>query len=574
MTNRIQALSLDIINKIAAGEVVERPSSAIKELIENSIDAEATDISVELVEAGKKQIIIKDNGVGIHPDDIELAFTRHATSKISSFEDLYAINSLGFRGEALPAIASVSKMSVTSKTKSEMSGVKVIIEYGEIKSTQRKASGDGTTVTVEDLYSNTPARLKFLKKTSTELLHCVNVIDNYAIAYPNIGFKLVHNGRSLFFHHAVNDTATRLNHVLGTKSFWLTAKSSYEYIEGEVFVLDPSSTETRNEIKIFVNGRYVRDRIVNHAVTSYFEKHLSTGTPPYVVLFLAIDPSFVDSNVSPTKSEVRFREQNMVYSFVQNILELCIQSTKDKPSAHSYSHSNAHDHRQSANHQSAQVSVKNYQPAFGELYASQGEETQTLKAGVRIIGQFKKQYVVMEEQDNLVLLDQHAAHERINFEKIANAITKSNEIQQLLIPEIIELNMQDAVILRELLPELQNKGFEIEEFDSKKGGKQSFTVRSIPKVLEKIQIKELLFELINTKMGSVSRQSVTKNIALVAARLSCHESVRGTKDLTVMEINALLEDLEKCEYPHTCPHGRPVKVEISLNEIEKMFKRK
>ncbi|MEI6092821.1 MAG: DNA mismatch repair endonuclease MutL, partial [bacterium] len=191
MSDRIKELSLDIINKIAAGEVVERPASVIKELIENSIDAEASDISIELVDAGKKQIIIKDNGTGIHPDDIELALTRHATSKIVNFEDLYAIDTLGFRGEALPAIASVSKVSITSKTKEDSSGLKVIVEYGEIKSKQKKASGDGTTINVEELYSNTPARLKFLKKTSTELLHCINVVNNYSTCYPHIGFKLV-----------------------------------------------------------------------------------------------------------------------------------------------------------------------------------------------------------------------------------------------------------------------------------------------------------------------------------------------------------------------------------------------
>jgi len=579
MTNRIKALSHDIINKIAAGEVVERPSSVIKELIENAIDAEATDISIELVEAGKKQIIVKDNGTGIHPDDIELAFTRHATSKIQSFEDLYAIDSLGFRGEALPAIASVSKVTVTSKTKEEMSGIKVIIEYGEIKSKQRKATGDGTTISVEEIYSNTPARLKFLKKTSTELLHCVTVVNNYAIAYPSVGFKLVHNGRSMFFHHGVENMATRLSHVLGVKAPWLSAKSAYEYIEGEVFVLDPSSTEIRPETKIFVNGRHIRDRIVNHAITSYFEKHLSTGTPPFVVLFLTIDPSFVDSNVSPTKNEVRFREQNMVYSFVQNILELCIHSTKDKPSAHSYISQHSSSGKKSSNYEQKQPLTKDYQPLFDELYKVQdtnnhNDDQQALRNGIKIIGQFKKQYVVLEEENKLVLLDQHAAHERINFEKISNAITKSRESQQLLIPELIELNINDAAILKEMIPELFRKGFEIEEFDSKKGGKQSFIIRTVPKILERINLKEFFFELINGKMGDMSRQSITKNIALIAARLSCHESVRGTHSLTPPEIITLLDDLERCEYPHTCPHGRPVKIEFSLDEIEKMFKRK
>lgn len=573
MSYRIKELSLDIINKIAAGEVVERPASVIKELIENSIDAEATDISIELADAGKKQIVIKDNGTGIHPDDIELSLTRHATSKITNFEDLYAINTLGFRGEALPAIASVSKMAITSKVKEETSGIKVIIEYGEIKSKQKKASGEGTTISVEELYSNTPARLKFLKKTSTELLHCINVVSNYAIAYPNIGFKLIHNGRSLFFHHAVDKTETRLGHVLGTRSFWINAKSAYEYIEGEVFILDPSSSEIKNDIKIFVNGRYVRDRIVNHAITSYFEKHLSTGTPPFVVLFLTIEPSFVDSNVSPTKNEVRFREQNLVYSFVQSILEQALQSTKDKVKTHSYTSYTTTSSYKTEDKKEKNI-TKDHQTSFEELYKAQEHETIKLKDGTYIIGQFKRQYVLLEEGNSLVLIDQHAAHERINFEKISNAITKTNESQQLLIPELIELNIQDAMTLNELRPELIKRGFEIEEFDSKKSGKQSFVIRSVPKILENIKVKELFFELMNSKMENTSRQSVTKNIAMIAARLSCHESVRGTHSLSPIEITTLLNDLEKCEYPHTCPHGRPVKIELSLYEIEKMFKRK
>ncbi len=428
MGSRIKELPIDVVNQIAAGEVVERPASVIKELIENSIDAEANDIVVELVDAGKKQILIKDNGSGIHGDDIELALTRHATSKIASSEDLFNINTLGFRGEALPAIASVSKITMISKSRESNSGTKVYAEYGSIKSKQKKAVASGTIIIVDELYSNTPARLKFLKKSSTELSHCISVVNNYAMAYPTVSFRLLHNGRSIFFLPPVESFESRLSSVTGHKSKWFSAQSAYEYISGEVFVGDPQKMDSPNEIKIFVNGRNVRDRMVSHAISSFYDHNLSSGDHPLTILFLNIDPSFVDVNVSPTKNEVRFRESNTIYSFVQTLLEqaLNIQRTTNI--------NNFNPSRPSTTETSNSGII--YQPLTTEPSIEQSLFEDVSQVSFNVIGQFNKQYLIIEEDKKLILIDQHAAHERINYEKIKKALSDNIESQELLIPEI------------------------------------------------------------------------------------------------------------------------------------------
>lgn len=568
MGSRIKELPIDVVNQIAAGEVVERPASVIKELIENSIDAEANDIVVELVDAGKKQILIKDNGSGIHGDDIELALTRHATSKIANSEDLFNINTLGFRGEALPAIASVSKITMISKSRESNAGTKVYAEYGSIKSKQKKAVASGTIIIVDELYSNTPARLKFLKKSSTELSHCISVVNNYAMAYPSVSFRLLHNGRSIFFLPPVESFESRLSSVTGHKSKWFSAQSAYEYISGEIFVGDPQKMDSPNEIKIFVNGRNVRDRMVTHAISSFYDHNLSSGDHPLTILFLNIDPSFVDVNVSPTKNEVRFRESNTVYSFVQTLLEQAL-NIKRTTNINNFNHN-----RPSATEASNSGAI--YQPLTTEKEEAKEQSLfdDVSQVPFNVIGQFNKQYLIIEEDQKLILIDQHAAHERINYEKIKEALSENIESQELLIPEILDLNAKDAVILKDLLKEFNSIGFNIEEFPEPKANEVAFSIRSIPKILSNIDVKVLIIEVLLEKAELSETKGIKEKIAIIAASLSCHASIRGVQQLHYQEIIKLLSELEKCEFPYTCPHGRPIKVEITMNEIEKMFKRK
>lgn len=557
---RINALSLDTINKISAGEVVERPASVIKELIENSIDAMATKIDITLLDAGKKLISIKDNGTGIHPDDMELALQRHATSKISKSEDLFEIDTLGFRGEALSAIASVSKLNIISKSENAEAGLSILSEFGNVKGKEKKALAQGTSINVEDLYANTPARLKFLRTSSTELSHCITAINNYALAYPSVAFSLTHNNKNIFNYLPAKTFEERINNVQGKSIKWLSAKSAYEYVSGEIYIADPSQPSEKNDFKIYINGRVIKDRICAHALSSSFEKHLSTGLPPSTVLFLSIEPAFIDVNVSPTKNEVRFRESNLIHGFIQNIVS---QALNIKPETATI--------RTSFNKINRPSQI-NYSKGIEADLFKQSNEQNTTEDGVKIIGQFKKQYLLIEDQDKLVLVDQHAAHERINFERIFKSLEQQGQIQHLLMPELLELSPENANKFRSRTEELKKIGFDIEEFSGDESPNPAFIIRAVPKSIDGISIHEILGSIINET--NETKETLTTKLAKIAARLSCHDSIRGARALDPLEAKILLEDLKKCDYPHVCPHGRPVKIELSLLEIEKMFKRK
>ena len=572
MMQRIKALSLDTINKIAAGEVVERPASVIKELIENSLDAQSSKIEVILSDAGKKLISIKDDGTGIHPDDMELALQRHATSKITNSDDLFEIHTLGFRGEALSAVASVSRLNVTSKNKNCDYGLSVICEFGNIKGKEKKAVAQGTSINVEDLYFNTPARLKFLKASATELSHCITVINNYAVSYPAVAFSLTHNGKIVFNYNSSKSFEERINNVYGKTIQWLNAKSSYEYVSGEVYIADPSQPSEKNEFKIYINGRAIKDRMCSHALSSSFEKHLSTGLPPITILFLNIEPAFIDVNVSPTKNEVRFRESNLIHGFIQSLVSQALNIKQDNAGTQSFTHTNFNPSFTRPFNQPTKninlfenINNVNNERDFVEV-------NKTTEDGTKIIGQFKKQYLLIEQEDKLVMLDQHAAHERVNFEKIFKALSQPKDIQHLLIPELLEFSPESADKFRKKIQELNTLGFDIEEFSGEESPNPAFIVRSIPKILEGISIIEALHS-ISSDYEDV-KETMTTKLAKISARLSCHDSIRGARQLSPLEAKTLLEDLQKCDYPHVCPHGRPVKIEFSFSEIEKMFKRK
>lgn len=545
---KIKELAQDLVNKIAAGEVVERPASAIKELIENAIDAEASSIKIELIDAGKKKIKISDNGFGMHEDDIETSLKRHATSKISNEKDLYEITTLGFRGEALPAIASISKLNILSREDTSSYGINLKVDFGKIVQKEKKASNKGTTITVEDLYYNTPARLKFLKTNTTELNHCIEVINNYAIAYPNIFFNVLHNNKEIINYPATKNLKERLTNIYNKKN-WIYANYEYQYIKGEVYYLDPKEN-VRKDLKIFINGRVVKDKVINHAVNSFFTEH-ATGIETITILFLNFEPLFIDVNVSPTKNEVRFRESQFVHSFIKNLLSLTV------------------------NKEIRQVSNNNdfsFQTGFSyntHYTTNNGEKIELDQAlNTIFLGQFHKQYLLFEENGKIVVFDQHAVHERINFEKILKSIDR-NEGQDLLIPELITFNKND-LRAEEIIPVLNELGYIIEAFDEN----FSFIVRKKPKILENVNTADLIMNLINEKIEITTSDGFKEKFAKIAAKLSCHESIRGKRNLTELESLELIGKLKECKFPYICPHGRPTRIEISLDELEKLFKRK
>jgi len=564
MIQRIKALSLDTVNKIAAGEVVERPASVIKELLENSIDAQSNNINITLSDAGKKLISVRDNGTGIVPEDIELAFQRHTTSKIQNSEDLFEIHTLGFRGEALSAIASVSRLTAVSKNKDHEYGTSIYIEFGNIRSKDKKAGSTGTTIIVEDLYSNTPARLKFLKTSSTELSHCINMVNNYATAYPTISFSLEHNNKTVLSYDRTSNFEDRIRSIYGKDDKWLTKNSAYEYVSGELYIKDPSKFSEKTDFKIFINGRAVKDRVCAHALSSAFQKHLSSGSAPACVLFLNIEPAFVDMNVSPTKNEVRFRESNLIHSFIQSLVDLTLKKDSG-PTKNTFNNTKTPAYKNDIEYSKPSENIS----LFDELY---GQTNTEQNLGINILGQFQKQYLVIEEKGSLVIIDQHAAHERINFEDILRSFSTNKEVQNLLVPELIEFNISSSLKFKEKISELKELGFDIEEFSDNNTPNPAFIVRSIPKIMENINIKELFSELLLEENNS--KQGFNTRIAMIAARLGCHDSIRGERTLNKLEAIELINKLNQCEYPHTCPHGRPIKISFSLDEIEKLFKRK
>jgi DNA mismatch repair protein MutL len=558
--NKIKKLSEELINKIAAGEVAERPSNVLKELIENAIDANASNIKVELENGGKDKITVKDNGEGISKEDLKLALTRHATSKIKKEEDLYSIQTLGFRGEALPSISSISKLSITSKTKDQNYGNIIKVNFGEIKYKEKKTIQDGTKIEVKDLYKNIPARLKFLKTKTTEYNHSLNVFLSYAISFPHISFNLTHNGKEILNFFKNNNLENRLNEIYKVQNLkWIKNYLEYDYVRSHIYILEPKNTVIKNDLKIFVNGRLIKDKIINHAINSFFET--TTGSlKTIIVLFIKVNPEFIDVNVSPTKSEVRFREPRFIHSFITSLLESTLKSKNGK-NINSFKYKNKSDFIKKETFVKKEIDISKNIESLNLLY-----KDLNLDISNNIIGQFNKQFIILEEDETLVLIDQHAAHERINYEKILNSLNNNIEIQNLLIPEEIRTN--DTKTFDKLISKLKVLGFNIQKQDS------NYLVLSIPKALEKIDLKNIFKELINENPLNLDLSTIKKLISEIAARVSCHASIRGKQNLRKEQIYELLKTLENCNYPYSCPHGRPIKISITKDKIEKMFQRK
>jgi len=551
---KINILSDSLINKISAGEILQRPSSCVKELIENSIDANSTSISVELKNAGKEKIIISDNGDGISFEDLKLILKKHTTSKIKVEEDLYNISSFGFRGEAMSSIAEVSKVSIKTKTIENDFGYILNSNFLNNIEINKISTNNGTIIEISDIFHNTPARLNFLKTSQTELSHCINVFNNFAISYPKISFKLIHNNKTLFFYPKTSDYFERFNLVFKSKQNWLNNKLEYGYLYAQVFILDPKQSN-KKEYNLFVNNRSINDKIISHALNLAFDKYV-TGNYNTVILFLNIDPHFVDVNVSPSKTEIRFREPKLVHDFILNLIEPIFNKKNINPVSVNTSYNSNFNMLENSN--KIKYEFKNDIIINSNNYR-------------KILGQYKNQYIVYEENEKLIIADQHAVHERINYEKFLIKLKKENEVQILLITEILKLSYQDAIKLDNIFNELTDLGFEIEKENTDTANFFNYLIRSVPKIFLNLDINKLLFELITNEINNT--ETINK-ISLIAAKLSCHASVRGNTILEEKDLKNLLNELDKCEYPYTCPHGRPTKLEFSYYEIEKMFKRK
>lgn len=597
----IRKLPPQLINQIAAGEVVERPASVVKELVENSLDADARHIEIEIEQGGVKLIRVRDDGQGMPRDELALALSRHATSKVGSLEDLESIHSMGFRGEALPSISSVSRLKLTSHVPNEQNAYQVSGDGGEhIETPKPAAHPPGTTVEIKDLFYNTPARRKFLRTEKTEFKHIETLVNRLALARFDVGFTLQHNQRrvlSLSPCQQQIDQERRLAEVLGS-GFLEHALHIQHELSGfglSGWVARPAFSRSQADMQFFyVNQRMVRDKLVTHAVRQAFQDVLYHGRHPAYVLFLHLDPRSVDVNVHPTKHEVRFRDGRAVHDFIFRGLHRVLAETRPQavdesvqpPSARQGEQtsesklSSQMNAFQSGGSSRAQQSLDwrvterptNYQASFRAqrpAIASVMDEDQTQHPLGYALAQLHGIYILAQNQQGLVLVDMHAAHERITYERFkqtyhGDGITR----QPLLVPVTVAVSPREADLAEsnsELLAEI---GIEVTRL-----GKDSLALRGIPALLQGANAENLLRDLLSdlTEFGDSNR--IREEMDKVLASMACHGSVRANRRLTLDEMNALLRDMERTERADQCNHGRPTWVQLSVVELDKLFLR-
>jgi len=585
----IRLLSSEVASQIAAGEVIERPASVVKELLENSLDADAHVVAISIEEAGKKLIEVADDGLGIPSAELELAVSRHATSKLVRSDDLFSISTLGFRGEALASIGSVSRMTITSRVKKEKEGARLKVEGGKSGKLTKVGTTVGTTVQVEDLFYNVPARLKFLKTDVTERRTIDSLVTRYALAYPDKRFKLS-EGKSVSLQTTGDgDRRSILAALYGVD----VAKQMLEIMAEEEgyrltgFISPTSLTRSnRREITFFINGRWVHEISLSTALLQAYHTLLMVGRYPMTALFLEIDPKEVDVNVHPAKAEVRFRNQDKVFSFVQrsvrkallayspvpNVAPSLWGTTRTTPSESQKSTVEldwaiGHDEPVGSGErtESEEQSAVSSQPSA----VGTGQQSFERVPLLRLVGQIGATYLVAEGPDGLYLIDQHAAHERVLFEKLmAQHEMKNIPSQALLTPEVVTLPPQSANLLVSQLSVLQHFGFDVEEF-----GPNTFQVRAMPTLFAGSDPSAGLRALVEDfEEDEAPLQNEVE--ARLAARVCKRMAVKGGQALSNEEQRALLTDLEACDSPRTCPHGRPTMIHLSVDMLERQFGRR
>lgn len=624
---RIKILPDILANKIAAGEVVERPAAVVKELVENALDAHSDRITIDIENGGRSLIQVADNGCGMGMDDAMLALERFATSKLHCDADLAAIQTLGFRGEALPSIAAVSKLTLITREAEAQGAVQVQIEGGKILQVVETGAPQGTLIKVARLFFNTPARRKFLKSTATEMSHIADTVAGMALGYPHVHFKLSHNGKTVKQWSGVSDPADRVADVMGQVAKMdlipVTARRDAFELSGFVASARMARSTSRGSY-FFVNGRRVRDRVIQHALFEGFHGRMMKGQYPMSALFLKLPFDQVDVNVHPTKHEIRFADQRGVHSLVQYAVAEALSQAERRiwhvPGVSNDSRDEqtvtapvgvkepVADYAPSQMPQEAPSIQTSSTPAPPAILQREWHPTQQVRSPSRpavvepprpfpnswpkkstrkrqpppdqkplwqargfsdltVIGQFRGTYIICQDGDDLVLIDQHAAHERIVFERL-NREHGPIEAQQLMIPETIELSFAEAQMLAQLAPDLNAMGLEIEPF-----GGNTIVVKTIPTLLSNHNIEQLVRELaergVETGMGA-GIERILEECRMVMA---CHNAVRAKQHLTAEQIKAMLTQLDQCANSAHCPHGRPTWIRWTLRDLEKAFGR-
>jgi DNA mismatch repair protein MutL len=591
----INTLSPQLANQIAAGEVVERPASVLKELVENSLDAGATRIDIEVEQGGVKRLCVRDNGCGIDESDMSLALSRHATSKISDIDDLEAVGTLGFRGEALASIASVSRLSLTSNS-GENQAWKAVSEGRDMAvDVQPAAHPAGTSVDVRDLFFNTPARRKFLRTETTEYNRIDDHAKKLALSHMNVAFSLRHNQRvnlNLQPAQSVLEQEKRVADICG-KPFMEQAL----YVDNERtgirlwgWIGLPTFSRSQTDLQhFFVNGRSIRDKVVSHAVRQAYQDVLYHGRHPAFVLFLEIEPKDVDVNVHPTKHEVRFRDSRVIHGFVSGTLQKAL--AQDRPQDHLQSNevqgllpeeaipvqstmglaptSKPFNYApQSSGFQGHSVNTPMH--AYQSLYGDGGsEESTTIPPLGFAISQLKGIFILAENEQGMIVVDMHAAHERITYEQMKTDFDKEGLISQpLLVPESLSVSQREADAVEQNPDVFVRLGFTVE-----RAAAESVVVREIPALLRGTQVEALLRDVISDVLEHGTSERIRQQINEILSTMACHGSVRANRKLTIPEMNALLRDMEATERSGQCNHGRPTYFQLSLDELDKLFLR-
>ena len=648
---RIHVLSEAVANKIAAGEVVERPASVVKELLENSLDAGSTRIRIQIEAGGKKLIQITDNGCGMLRDDALLAFERHATSKIKNAEDLLSVATLGFRGEALPSIASVSRLRLETRAAEDESGTVVEINGGKILKVEEAGLPAGTSIAVRDLFFNTPARKKFLKAESTELSHIASLVTHYALAHPDKHFELHSATNAMLVAPPVAGHSERVYQVFGKETLdqlipvaavqpleriglpqpppWRREEQQDEPVAndpGELrahgFVSKPEIQKlNRNSIFVFVNGRLIRDRLIQHALTEAYRNILPPTVFPVVLLFLEMPSAEVDVNVHPSKTEVRFRQQAVTHDFVRDSVRAALMKARPVPQFATEIHAHAtatpsltpgaRDRISGAwrtlqappateafTLQAPAPVPVNQRFQFGEGISIEGNAALSLArapiavpndgctpplpeepeapsdlapslASLKPLGQIRESFILAVNQEGLWIIDQHVAHERVLFEKVLKQrAAQKVESQRLLMPLVVELSPAQQAVFAEISEELLHNGFEAEAF-----GSRSIAVKVAPAGVDATQVEHMLHELLDQLSREEQSVNLEKVRARIAASIACHAAIKVNMPLEQNKMEWLLAELAKTDCPMSCPHGRPVVLRYSMKDIQRAFKR-
>lgn len=586
--SKIQVMDEILANKIAAGEVVEKTMNVVKELVENSIDAQSDEIIISLIDSGVKEIIVSDNGIGMEEADAKMAFSRHATSKLKNLDDLFYIESLGFRGEALPSIASVS--NVTLKTSDGKTGTLVKLYGGKDMEVERCDLQKGTTITVSDLFYNTPVRLKYLKNLYIELSNIVDYVNKMALSYPNIKFTLKNNDKILLQTDGSGDLLKVIYEIYGVditkKMIPISGENDDYYISG--YMSYPEATKSnRNSITTLVNGRIIKNNELNKIITECYHTYIPKDKFPIIVMNIDVDPILIDINIHPTKMDIKFSKMEALKDLVKSLIEKNLKeltliptiSVRDNYSVSEVKTQIKKSENEAIKEPKEEIKYENITLDFSiqeekMKYEESKEETKEIKEEKKYRikemiprGIVYLTYIIAENEDGMYIIDQHAAAERINYEKVLNSLRETKTIIDLLVPVKIELSSPEFLILKQNFDLIKEYGFDIEEF-----GLNTIIIRSHPSWIADDIAEECIRKVIDI---IIEKQKFDFDLFVwrMASTMACRMSIKANDYISYEDQIWLLNELRKCENPFTCPHGRPTIITYTKQDLEKLFKR-